>query len=68
MKVTARQGDSIDAICHRHYGRTAGCVEAVLNANPGLAAVGPVLPMGTIIDLPEETPSEKTTNMVQLWT
>ncbi len=45
-------GDMIDAVCRRFYGREAGAVEAVLEANPGLADFGPVLPAGTVVQLP----------------
>lgn len=52
MIVHAHQHDTVDALCHRHFGRTAGIVEQVLARNPGLADLGPVLPHGTAIDLP----------------
>ena len=45
--VQALQGDTLDQLCQRHIGSTAGTVEAALTANPGLAALGPVLPLGT---------------------
>lgn len=66
MKVRAQQYDTVDAICWRHYGRTLGMTEAVLAANPGLAAVGPVLPHGLEVELPElvSSPAAQT---VQLW-
>lgn len=48
----ASQGDTLDLICQRHYGRTQGTTEAVLQANPGLAAQGALLPMGTEVKLP----------------
>lgn len=67
MIVTAQQGDTVDLICHRHLGRTAGVVELVLETNPGLAALGPVLPMGTPVILPDTTPAATRTNLVQLW-
>lgn len=47
----ARQGDTVDLIALRAYGDTA-MVEAILAANPGLAARGPVLPLGTPVELP----------------
>ena len=50
MKVTAHQGDTLDAICWRHLG-TVQPVESVLKLNPGLAALGPILPEGTKIEL-----------------
>lgn len=62
----AAQGDTLDLICWRHYGRTAGVVEQVLEANPGLARLGPILPHGTLVQLPEiATQPQRQT--VQLW-
>ena len=67
MTYTAIEGDVLDAICWRQYGRQAGAVEAVLAANPGLADLGPVLPLGTVIELPviDEAPAS---GYVRLWT
>lgn len=53
MKTFALQGDTLDAICVRYYGRTEGVVETVLVANPGLAELGAVLPHGTAVELPD---------------
>lgn len=64
--VTAMQGDTVDAICARHLGSTAGVTEATYALNPGLAALGPVLPIGTRVQLPEAT-AQPTTTLVQLW-
>ena len=50
MKTFALQGDTLDAICVRYYGRTEGVVETVLAANPGLAELGAVLPHGTAVE------------------
>lgn len=49
---TTKDGDMLDAICHRHYGVTAGAVERVLAANRGLADLGPIYPAGIVIALP----------------
>ena len=35
MIVRTLQGDTVDALCWRHYGRTDGTVETVLEANTG---------------------------------
>ena len=35
MKVRAYQGDTVDALCWRHYGRTQGVTEQVLQAIRG---------------------------------
>lgn len=50
---TTKQGEMVDAICHRHYGRTREVTEIVLDANPGLAALGPILPFATRVVLPD---------------
>ncbi|MDH1587003.1 tail protein X [Stutzerimonas stutzeri] len=65
--LSAQQGDTVDAICWRHYGRTAGVVEQVLDANPGLADLGPVIPHGTQVLLPEQAVRAEQRQMVNLW-
>ncbi|ACR27345.1 MULTISPECIES: tail protein X [Burkholderia] len=67
MKLTALQGDTLDALCWRHYGSTAGTVEAVLDANPGLAELGAILPLGTVIDMPELNTIEQTKPLLHLF-
>ncbi|RFA31341.1 phage tail protein [Alkalilimnicola ehrlichii] len=62
----AKQGDTVDLICQRHYGYTAGVTEAVLEANSGLAQLGPVLPIGTRVRLPIQRP-RTTRSTVALW-
>ncbi|HCD9834341.1 phage tail protein [Pseudomonas corrugata] len=65
--VIANQGDTVDAICWRYYGRTAGVTEAVLDANPGLADLGPVIPHGTAVTLPDAAPQAEQRQVVNLW-
>ncbi len=70
MRVYAQQGDTIDALCHRHLGRTAGVVEQVLELNYGISLHGPILPMGTAVEL--TAPSPLTSGaierpLLQLW-
>ncbi|RKU01830.1 phage tail protein [Burkholderia sp. Nafp2/4-1b] len=65
--VRVHQGDTLDALCWRHYGSTAGTVEAVLEANPGLAELGPVLPMGTVVALPSRETIAPTRALLQLF-
>lgn len=65
--VIAHQGDTVDAICWRHYGRTAGVTEAVLEANPGLADQGAVIPHGTAVVLPDAAPQAEQRQVVNLW-
>lgn len=65
--VIANQGDTVDAICWRYYGRTAGVTEAVLDANPGLADLGPVIPHGTAVTLPDAATQAEQRQVVNLW-
>ncbi|MBH1520784.1 tail protein X [Stenotrophomonas maltophilia] len=70
MRVRSLQGDTIDALCHRHLGATAGMVERVMALNYGISLHGSVLPMGTVVELPDvPTPSTGavTRPLVQLW-
>lgn len=67
VAVRAAQNDTVDALCWRHYGRTAGVTEAVLEANPGLADYGPILPQGTLVTMPEAQASAPQRQMVSLW-
>lgn len=62
-----QQHDTVDALCWRHYGRTVGVVEAVLDANPGLADHGAVLPAGLLVTLPELHTAAPERPMVNLW-
>lgn len=66
MQVRAQQGDTVDSLCWRHLGSSAA-VEQTLEANPGLAALGPVLPNGTLLTLPDTAPPVSQTNLIQLW-
>lgn len=65
MKYRTKDGDVLDLICHRDYGDDIYSVEAVYDANPGLADHGPILPSGIVIDLPEAQPAEPQT--IRLW-
>lgn len=68
MRVIANQGDTVDLICNRHYGATSGITELVYQANPGLAELGAILPIGTSIELPDlPTQPAVTSTLVNLW-
>ncbi len=49
----SKDGDVVDEVAFRYYGTLIGTVEAVLEANPGLADHGPVLSGGILITLPK---------------
>ncbi|KWA25352.1 tail protein X [Burkholderia territorii] len=59
-------GDVLDMLCYRYYGTLQGTVEAVYDANPGLAAMPQPFPAGVEIRLPDlDAPRVES---VQLWT
>lgn len=60
-----RDGDMLDDICWQHYGNEA-VVQQVLEANPGIADMGAVLPSGVRLVLPDVVLA-KTENVVSLW-
>ncbi|UTH73354.1 tail protein X [Chromobacterium sp. IIBBL 290-4] len=66
--IRAMQGDTVDAIAWRVYGKTRGVVELLLQHNPGLAEHGPVLPSGARVllpDLPADPAPAQT--LINLW-
>jgi phage tail protein X len=66
-RVRTQQGDTVDLLCWRHFGRTQGLVEVVLEMNPGLADHGPVLPHGLVVEIPEAPEDKPVTPLLKLW-
>ncbi|USH01051.1 tail protein X [Grimontia kaedaensis] len=66
MNIVTSQGDVLDELVWRHYGHQPGAVERVLEANPGLADMGPVLPAGKVLVLPAP-PEPVRPRTVSLW-
>ncbi|MFJ4055986.1 tail protein X [Pseudomonas sp. NPDC089743] len=67
MALTCRtsEGDLLDTLCHAYYGTLVGTVEAVLQANQGLAEVPQPYRAGVVIELPDLPVSE--VEEVTLW-
>lgn len=64
-----RQGDTVDSIAWEKYQTTAGrVVEKLLDANPGLAAKGVILPPGIVVTIPVINPDPAVSQGVTLWT
>jgi len=66
-QVRTHQGETLDALCYRILGYTEGATEQALELNPGLAELGPILPHGTLVTLPEEQRRPRTQDTIQLW-
>lgn len=67
MATTCRtsDGDLLDTICNNYYGHLVGTVEAVLDANQGLADEAQPYRAGVLIVLPDmPAPTEE---IVMLW-
>ena len=65
IQYRCKAGAMLDEICHHYYGQTTEVIAQVLEANPGLAALGPVLPVGTLVTLPDVSAPKKET--INLW-
>jgi phage tail protein X len=66
-RVWTDAGEVLDALCRRELGAEAG-VATAYGLNPGLAALGPILPSGTGILLPEAPPTGPAPRRpVRLW-
>lgn len=65
--TVATERVSVDLILWRMHRRPVpGLLEATLEANPGLADLGPELPVGTVLAVPDmDTPDAAT--VVPLW-
>ena len=49
--IVTRDGDVIDDLIWRHYGRS-DVIAAVLESNPHLAQLSPVMEAGLVIEMP----------------
>lgn len=70
--LVALSGDTLDLLLFRDAGLGPDDLARVYEANPGLADLGPVLPLGTVVTVPA-TPDTSTAGavrmlpLVQLW-
>ena len=65
-RVIAPGGERLDRVAQELYGtERGGTVEALLLANPGLAALGPIIPEGVRLMVPERV-TEPTSHAYQL--
>lgn len=67
VTVRALQEERLDALVYRALGVTAGAVEAVLEANPGLCLVAEALPHGQAVQIPIAASEQTLAPLVQLW-
>ena len=62
-------GITVSLLVWRRFRRPMpGLVEAILERNPGLAGLGPILPVGTVLEIPVPTPrAPQLLNPIRLW-
>lgn len=67
--LTAKSGDKLDLMLWRDLGLGPEHLTRVMDANPGLADLGGVLPLGTIVTVPTiAAPNTTPTRpLIQLW-
>lgn len=65
--ASAYQNESLDALVWRVTGGGPSAVEAVLQANRGLAAIAAALPEGTSVIIPDSAPAQAERALVNLW-
>ena len=63
---TSKDGETLDYIVWRHYGKTDGILEQVLTQNRPLAKYGAILPAGIKITLPDII-QDTNKNKIKLW-
>jgi phage tail protein X len=68
-RLVARSGDKLDLMLWRDAGLGPSELTRVLDANPGLADLGPILPLGTIVTVPATADANATRvrPLIQLW-
>jgi len=71
QRLRSKQGDTLDQLLWREAGLRPGELTRVLDANPGLADSGKVLPLGTVVLVPATATTSPSANrvlpLIQLW-
>ncbi|WP_278984635.1 tail protein X [Sphingobium yanoikuyae] len=67
--LTARSGDKLDLMLWRDLGLGPEHLTRVMDANPGLADLGEILPLGTVVTVPTIASPQITPTrpLIQLW-
>lgn len=69
QRLVARSGDKLDLLLWRDAGIGPDQIARVCDANPGLADLGPILPVGTVVTVPAsaDTGAPRALPLIQLW-
>lgn len=63
-QYTTLNGEMLDEVVYRWYG-SHHQLDAVMDANPGIASLGPILPEGLVVNMPIVKVEEKP--IIKLW-
>lgn len=64
---TTVAGDMVDNIAFKRFGSSRLHAERILDTNPGLAAMGSVLPAGVVIRIPVPAVPDRQKTARRLW-
>ena len=69
QRLIAKASDKLDLLIWREAGLGPGELTRVLDANPGLADLGTVLPIGTVVIVPasQQDSTKPVLPLIQLW-
>lgn len=67
FRAFSEPGDTVDRLVWREIRKGPAAVERVLEANPGLADLGTILPVGTAVIIPDGAGAASAKPQVQLW-
>jgi phage tail protein X len=67
FQAISEPGDTVDKLVWRELRKGPAAVERVLDANPGLADLGTILPNGTVVMIPATAGAAAAQPLVQLW-
>ncbi|MDG2513196.1 tail protein X [Sphingobium yanoikuyae] len=69
QRLVARSGDKLDLLIWREAGLGPAEISRVCDANPGLADLGLILPLGTVVIVPAtaDTAATRVLPLIQLW-
>ncbi|MGJ8518188.1 tail protein X [Carnimonas bestiolae] len=66
-QAISQQGETLDALCYR-LGIDSSLVVTVYELNRGLADLGPVLPQGMLVNMPDTiAPKRSAKTVINLW-
>lgn len=69
QRLISRSGDKLDLLLWRDAGLGPAEISRVCDANPGLADLGAILPLGTIVIVPASAniSTPRALPLIQLW-